>query len=78
MAVKSFAIKYLLLLLALPTAAYAHLGKKEAALDYLEKALEKGYEDFQEMEKDARWEGLRADKKYKELMGRYVPEEGKD
>jgi hypothetical protein len=36
----------------------AHLGKNKAALDYLEMALEKGYEDLEQMEKDARWERL--------------------
>ncbi len=55
-------------------AAYAHLGKNKAALAYLEKALEKGYEDFEQMEKDARWERLRGTKKYKELVKKYQPE----
>jgi tetratricopeptide (TPR) repeat protein len=55
-------------------AAYAHLGKNKAALNYLEQALQKGYEDFESMEKDARWERLREDKRYKELMKRYTPE----
>ncbi len=59
-------------------AAYAHLGRKEAALDYLEKALELAYDDPEGMEKDARWEGLRGTKRYRELMKKYVPEKGKE
>lgn len=59
-------------------AAYAHLGRKEAALVYLEKALTLGYEDFEQMEKDARWERLRGVKRWKELVKRYVPEKGKE
>ena len=64
--------------IAFLAAAYAHLGKKEAALDYLEKALEKGYEDFEGMEKDERWERLRGTKRYRELVKKYHPEHAKD
>ena len=59
-------------------AAYAHLGKKEAALDYLEKALALGYDDPGGIEQDARWEGLRGTKRYGELMKRYFPEKARD
>ncbi len=52
-------------------AAYAHLGKKEAALDYLEKALALGYDDPEGIGQDARWEGLRSSKRYKALVARY-------
>ncbi len=54
-------------------AAYAHLGKKKAALENLEQALEKGYADFEEMRKDARWEGMRGTKRYGEVMKKYLP-----
>ncbi len=59
-------------------AAYAHLGKKEAALDYLEKALENGYDDPEGMERDARWEGVRGTKRYGEVLRKYLPDYYKD
>ena len=59
-------------------AAYAHTGKKKAALEYLEQALEKGYDDVEEIKHDARWEGLRGTKKYGELVKKYVPDYYKD
>ena len=63
-------------LLAL-SAAYAHLGKNEAALDYLEKALEMGFDDSEGIGQDARWERLRGTKRYRELVKRHFPEEVK-
>lgn len=55
-------------------AAYAHLGRNDAALEYLQKALENGYEDWEELAGDGRWEGLRGTAGYRELVGRYLKE----
>jgi len=52
-------------------AASAHLGRNDAALAHLEKALENGYEDWEELAKDARWEGLRGTERYEKVVGRY-------
>ena len=54
------------------SAACARHGTAEAALDYLEKALEMRYEDKEQMEKDARWERLQGTKRHKELMKKYA------
>lgn len=51
-------------------AACAHLGRNDAAPEHLQKALENGYEDWEELAGDGRWEGLRGSAAYRELMGR--------
>lgn len=55
-------------------AAYAYIGKHKAALEYLEQALEKGYEDFEEIEQDTRWDTLRQNKQYKLIMKKHFPD----
>lgn len=55
-------------------AAYAHLGRNKLALRQLQKALENGYEDFEELAADGRWEGLRKSKRYRNLLDKYRQE----
>lgn len=52
-------------------AAYAHLGRDAAALEHLEKALETGFEDWEEMEQDGRWGRLGERAGYEKLLNEY-------
>jgi len=52
-------------------ASYAYLGKNDAALEHLEKALELGYDYEEGIGADARWERLRSTERYRAVMGRY-------
>ncbi|MBL7809150.1 MAG: caspase family protein [Saprospiraceae bacterium] len=55
-------------------AAYARLGKNEAALEHLQKALELGYDYLDGIVADTRWERLRGTERYRVLMNRYFPD----
>lgn len=48
---------------------YALLGDKEKALEYLEKAVNRGLRNLPEIQTDPDFESLRNDKKYRELVG---------
>jgi len=47
---------------------YAKLGYADRSLEYLKKALEAGYKDFNNVYKDAEFAELRKDKRFAELM----------
>ncbi len=47
---------------------YAKMGYSDRSLEYLRKALEEGYKDFNNVYKDAEFAGLRKDKRFTELM----------
>jgi tetratricopeptide (TPR) repeat protein len=47
---------------------YAKMGYSDRSLEYLKKALEEGYKDFNNVYKDAEFAGLRKDKRFTELM----------
>src|SRR5580704_5214552 len=47
---------------------YAKMGFSERSLEYLRKALEEGYKDFNNVYKDAEFAGLRKDKRFTELI----------
>jgi tetratricopeptide (TPR) repeat protein len=53
-------------------------GKKDEALKNLEVALEKGLKDKAHIEKDSDLDSLRKDKKYRNLMEKYLGEERQD
>lgn len=48
--------------------AYALMGKKEEALDWLELCVRQGYEDFEHLRKDTDLNSLREEKRYKKLL----------
>jgi tetratricopeptide (TPR) repeat protein len=47
---------------------YAKMGYSDRSLEYLKKALEEGYKDFNNVYKDAEFAGLRKDRRFTELM----------
>jgi cytochrome c-type biogenesis protein CcmH/NrfG len=47
---------------------YAKMGYSERSLEYLRKALEEGYKDFNNVYKDAEFAGVRKDKRFAELI----------
>ena len=47
---------------------YAKMGYSERSLEYLRKALEDGYKDFNSVYKDAEFAGVRKDKRFAELV----------
>jgi tetratricopeptide (TPR) repeat protein len=47
---------------------YAKMGYSDRSLEYLKKALEAGYKDFNNVYKDAEFAELRKDKRFTELM----------
>jgi serine/threonine protein kinase/Flp pilus assembly protein TadD len=50
---------------------YAGLGKKEEALDELEKAFEEGYRDFSAIDASPHLAALRSDPRFQQLLRRY-------
>jgi tetratricopeptide (TPR) repeat protein len=52
---------------------YAKMGYAERSLEYLKKALEAGYKDFNNVYKDAEFAELRKDKRFVELMAAKPP-----
>ena len=58
--------------------SYSLTGQIKKGYEALKRAVKLGYEDFEQMEMDARWEGLLGTKRYRELVKRDFPEEGKD
>jgi tetratricopeptide (TPR) repeat protein len=47
---------------------YAKMGYSERALEYLRKALEEGYKDFNNVYKDAEFAAVRKDKRFTEMV----------
>ena len=47
---------------------YAKIGFSDQSLEYLRKAMEEGYKDFNDVYKDAEFAELRKDKRFTELM----------
>lgn len=47
---------------------YAKMGYSDRSLEYLRKALEEGYKDFDNVYKDAEFAGVRKDKRFAELV----------
>jgi len=45
--------------------------EKEMALKYLEKALQEGFDDFDWIEEDSDWDGLRSDAEFRRLVAKY-------
>jgi tetratricopeptide (TPR) repeat protein len=52
---------------------YAKMGFSDRSLEYLRKAMEEGYKDFNNVYKDAEFATLRKDKRFAELMATKVP-----
>jgi tetratricopeptide (TPR) repeat protein len=52
---------------------YAKMGYSERSLEYLRKALEEGYKDFNNVYKDAEFAGVRKDKRFAEMMAAKPP-----
>jgi len=52
-------------------------GRHDQALEFLEKALGKGGEDFDSIENDVRLDAVRPSEGYQSLMKKYFPEESK-
>ena len=51
---------------------HALKGEKKLALQYLDEALRKGFNDMKYLESDAKWEGLRNDLQFQELVGSHA------
>jgi tetratricopeptide (TPR) repeat protein len=49
---------------------YALLGEKSNALDWLEKAVEMGWKDAAQIEKDSDLDSLRSEERYKKIVAR--------
>ena len=47
---------------------YAKMGYSDRSLEYLKKAMEAGYKDFNNVYKDVEFAELRKDKRFTELM----------
>lgn len=52
---------------------YAKMGYSDRSLEYLKKALEEGYKDFDKVYKDEEFASLRKDKRFVELMASKPP-----
>jgi len=52
---------------------YAKMGFSERSLEYLRKAMEEGYKDFNNVYKDTEFSELRKDKRFSELMAVKTP-----
>lgn len=52
--------------------AYALMGKKEQALEWLERSIKSGFSKFDHIKQDSDLDSLREEPKYKELMKREV------
>jgi tetratricopeptide (TPR) repeat protein len=52
---------------------YAKMGYSERALEYLKKALEEGYKDFNNVYKDAEFAAVRKDKRFTEMVAAKPP-----
>jgi tetratricopeptide (TPR) repeat protein len=52
---------------------YAKMGYSDRSLEYLKKALEEGYKDFNSVYKDAEFAELRKDKRFAELVASKPP-----
>jgi len=52
---------------------YAKMGYSDRSLEYLKKALEEGYKNFNNVYKDVEFAGLRKDKRFTELMAAKPP-----
>ncbi len=52
---------------------YAKMGYSDRSLEYLKKAMEEGYKDFNNVYKDAEFAELRKDKRFTELMAAKPP-----
>jgi len=52
---------------------YAKMGYSDRSLEYLKRALEEGYKDFDNVYKDAEFAELRKDKRFAELMATKPP-----
>lgn len=52
---------------------YAKMGLSDRSLEYLRKAMEEGYKDFNNVYKDADFAQLRKDKRFAELVATKVP-----
>jgi tetratricopeptide (TPR) repeat protein len=52
---------------------YAKMGYSDRSLEYLKKALEEGYKDFNNVYKDVEFSELRKDKRFTELMAAKPP-----
>ena len=54
--------------------AYTHFNRLDDALSFLEKALELGYDNFEELARDKRWNTLRNTERFMALMNKYWQE----
>lgn len=52
---------------------YAKMGFSDRSLEYLRKAMEEGYKDFNNVYKDAEFAQLRKDKRFAELVAQKIP-----
>ena len=52
---------------------YAKMGLTDRSLEYLKKAMEDGYKDFNNVYKDVEFAELRKDKRFVELMAAKPP-----
>jgi len=52
---------------------YAKMGLPDRSLEYLRKAMEEGYKDFQNVYKDAEFTELRKDKRFAQLVATRTP-----
>jgi tetratricopeptide (TPR) repeat protein len=52
---------------------YAKMGFSDRSLEYLRKAMEEGYKDFNDVYKDAEFAQLRKDKRFAELVAQKIP-----
>jgi tetratricopeptide (TPR) repeat protein len=52
---------------------YAKMGLSDRSLEYLRKAMEEGYKDFNDVYKDAEFAQVRKDKRFAELVAQKIP-----
>ena len=53
------------------SAAYAHFKRTDEALNLLEKAMDNGYDYFEDLAADVRWDYLRDTARFKQLLKKY-------